>query len=501
VGEVSREPELTRRQLMAAAGGLAALGGAGFAASELLGGATGYRRLPSFLSGATSPARRFHTRPELKTSAVVVSGATDQPGYLLLAPSWSDVTLPGRLILDNRGEPVWFAQYHLFRLATNLRVQRYRGAPVLTWWEGIIVDYLGQGEGVIADTSYRELARVRAANGRRMDLHELTLTPEGTALFTCYPQTVRVDLTSIGGPRDAKVLESVVQEVDVRTGRLLLEWRSLDHIHPSESYRPLGEPWDYLHANSIAVTGDGQLLVSGRETCSLYKLDRRTGDVIWRLGGKRSDFAMGDGSQFSYQHHAVPVSDTLTTVFDNGSDGKLTPRSQSRALLLEVDEKGRSVRLARSYTHPRPLSTNAEGSVQLLPDGRVLVGWGFAGYTSEFAPGGTLLADARFVASTSSYRAYRMPWRGQPREKPAIALSADPATGGQTVYVSWNGATEVRRWLVHAGADARDLRAVGVAPRRGFETGIELGSASGYVAVSALDAAGNVLARSRALRL
>ena len=404
------------------------------------------------------------------------------------------------MIVDDQGEPVWYAPYPLFRLATNLKAQSYRGEPVLTWWEGIVVDFFGQGEGVIADTSYREIARVRPANGRHMDLHEFRLTPEGTALFTCFPETVRVDVSALGGPSDLEVRQSIVQEVDVRTGRLLLEWRSLEHIHPSESYNPMGVPWDYLHANSVAVTDDGQLLVSCRETWSLCKIDRRSGEVIWRLGGKRSDFAMGRDAQFSFQHHAEPLGDTIT-VFDNASDGKRRPRSQSRGILLDVDEAGRSVRLGRSYTHPKPLSSGAEGSVQVLPNGNTLVGWGFQGYTSEFASDGKLLADAHFVAPTSSYRAYRMPWHGRPADKPAVAVGSDRETGKRTVYVSWNGATEVRGWRVHAGPDGRALPAVGVAQRRGFETAIPLGRASGYVAVSALDEAGNVLGRSRSLKL
>jgi hypothetical protein len=429
-----------------------------------------------------------------------VSGATDQPGYLFVPPSWNNASQSGRLILDNHGEPVWFEPYSGFHLATNLKVQRYRGKPVLTWWEGRVVDYFGQGVGVIADTSYREIARVRPANGRHMDLHEFRLTAEGTALFTCFPETVRVDVSSLGGPSDLEVRQSIVQELDVATGRLLLEWRSLEHIHPSESYNPMGIPWDYLHANSVAVTNDGQLLISCRETWSLCKIDRRTGEIIWRLGGKRSDFAMGKDAQFSFQHHAQPLGNAIT-VFDNASDGKHTSRSQSRGILLDVDEPGRGVRLHRSYTHPKPLLSGAEGSVQVLPSGNILVGWGFQGYMSEFAPDGTLLADAHFVAPTSSYRAYRMPWLGLPPGGPAVAVGSDRTTGKRTLYASWNGATEICGWRVHAGADASALPAVGVARRRGFETAIALGSASGHVAVSALDAAGNVLGRSRTVKL
>jgi hypothetical protein len=484
---------------MTAAGGVALLGGGAWAASELFGGDS-EKRLPSFVSGATTPARRFRSRPDLKPSAVNVRGATDQSGYLFVPPSWNDSSQSGRLILDNHGEPVWFAPFSGFHLATNLKAQTYRGQPVLTWWEGIVVDYFGQGVGVIADTAYREIARVRPANGRHMDLHEFRLTPQGTALFTCFPETVRVDVSALGGPSDLEVRQSIVQEVDVRTGRLLLEWRSLEHIHPSESYNPMGIPWDYLHANSVAVTDDGHLLISCRETWSLCKIDRRTGEVIWRLGGKRSDFAMGTDAQFAFQHHAQPLGNTIT-VFDNASDGKHRSRSQSRGIRLDVDEPGRGVRLGRSYTHPKPLLSGAEGSVQVLPNGNILVGWGFRGYTSEFTPDGKLLADAHFVAATSTYRAYRMPWRGLPSDKPALAVGSDRTTGKQTVYVSWNGATEVRGWRVHAGPHASALRAVGVARRHGFETGIPLGRASGYVAVSALDETGNVLGRSRTLRL
>lgn len=485
---------------MTAAGGLALLGGGGWAATELLSGAGGDRRLPASISGATQPARHFRSRPDLQPSAVAVTGATDQAGYLFIPPSWNDSSQSGRLIVDNHGEPVWFEPYSGFHLATNLKAQSYRGQPVLTWWEGIVVDYFGQGEGVIADTSYREIARVRPANGRHMDLHEFRLTPEGTALFTCFPETVPVDVSALGGPRDLGVRESIVQEVDVRTGRLLLEWRSLDHIKPAESYNPMGAPWDYLHANSVAVTADGQLLISCRETWSLCKIDRRTGEVIWRLGGKRSDFAMGKDAQFAFQHHAQPIGNTIT-VFDNASDGKHRHGSQSRGILLDVDETGRSVRLAQAYTHHKPLTSGAEGSVQILPEGHVLVGWGFQGYITEFDPDGKIVADARFVSPTSSYRAYRMPWQGRPLDTPAIAVQRDRATAKQTVYVSWNGATEVRGWRVLAGPEALSLSTVGVAPRRGFETAIALGRASGYVAVSALDAAGDVLATSRTLKL
>src|SRR5205085_11832422 len=148
-----------------------------------------------------------------------------------------------------------------------------------------------------------------------IDLHEFRLTPQGTALVTCTPQAVSVDLSSVGGPRSGQVFESIVQEIDVQSGRVLLEWQSLKHISVAESYLPVGNPYDYLHLNSIDVMPDGNLLVSARHTCALYKLDRRTGRVIWRLGGKRSDFAIGRGAQFFWQHHAQSLGPGTISLF------------------------------------------------------------------------------------------------------------------------------------------------------------------------------------------
>jgi hypothetical protein len=491
---------LTRRQLLKAGAGLAIVGGSALAGSELFGGGALQRMLGASVSGATGPVRTFRSRPDLSPPALSVAGSTNSRGFVLMDASWGQGNQVGPLIIDNAGEPAWFRPLSN-SLALNLNMQHYRGRPVLTWWEGGLSHYYGQGEAVIADHSYRELTRLRAAGARQMDLHEFVLTPDGTALFTCFPRMVTTDLSSIGGASDATVVESVFQEVELRSGRLLHEWRSLDYISPEESYEPLSEPYDYLHLNSIRIAADGNLLVSGRGTWSVYKLDRRSGAVIWRLGGKRSDFAMEQGAQFSFQHHAVPVSRDVISVFDNGSDGTTSPENESRAILVKFDEARRAARLGQSYKPPRSFLAASMGSVH-LGDGRVLVGWGTGPYITEYATDGTLLWSAHILSSGAhSYRAFRVPWRGRPNDLPAVWFARDRRTGRGTVYVSWNGATEVRHWQVLAGAERDELSSVGVARRRGFETAIPLGRAGGYVAVRALDATGARLATSRVVKL
>jgi len=334
-----------------------------------------------------------------------------------------------------------------------------------------------------------------------MDMHELRLTPEGTALFTCYPRLVPADLTSIGGPRDGRVLESVFQEVDVRSGRLLLEWNSLDHVPVEDSYKPLADSYDYLHINSVSVAPDGNLLISGRHTWTVYKLDRRTGEVIWRLGGKRSQFDLPANASFSWQHHAeLPSEDTLT-VFDNGYDGHTQTEWQSRGLVIQLDEDRRVARLGHALYHPSPISASAMGSVQVLPDGRILVGWGSEPYLDEFATNGSLVADLRLGAGQQCYRSFRLPWSGQPYHRPALTAVQDQHRTTSTLYASWNGATEAAFWRVHAGSHHSHLRPIGTIRRRGFETAISVDGNSGYVAVSALDARGRALGASRLVRL
>jgi hypothetical protein len=408
------------------------------------------------------------------------------------------------MILDGHGRLVWFRPVSSPVFVTDLRAQRYGGEAVLTWWEGTTTSSFGQG--VIADSSYREIARVRAGNGRQVDPHELVLTSRATALITCSPAIVEADLSSVGGARDGRVYESIVQEVDVQTGRVLLEWRSLDHVPVSESYMTPGGIYDYFHANSIDVLPDGNLLVSGRHTWTLYKLDRRTGQVIWRLGGRRSDFAIEKGARFAWQHDARGHGTARITAFDNGAAifenfAERQSQSQSRGLILGVDEVSKTVRLVRAYHHSPPVLTNTFGSVQILAGGDVVIGWGDYPAFGQYTASGAFLEGIRMPLDYSSYRAFRQPWLGSPTTRPAVATTRHGSRAGTTVYASWNGATGVSAWEVWAGAHPSKLRRVATAESQGFETAIEISARQGYAAVRALGAGGRGQASSRVVRL
>jgi hypothetical protein len=503
---------LTRRQVLRGAGGAAALALTGGGLAGVVGRATSLPPIDSFPVEPAGRVRAFHSRPDLRPPTVATKAgnraaavASADPGYLFLGPG--PVSLKGSqqfgpLIVDHAGRPVWFRPLAPGLQVTNFARWRYRGAPVLAWWEGKIEQTgYGQGEVVLLDRAYREIARVRAANGRSVDLHALTVTPQGTVLFTCYPDTVQMDLSSIGGPRNSQVRESIIQEVDIATGRLVFEWRSLQHIPVSASREPMGEPYDYLHVNSVQQLPDGNLLISARHTWAIYKLARRTGRVIWTLGGKQSQFHMGPGTQFAWQHDARQVSERVLTLFDNGTNGPIKTEGESRGVALQIDEPRRKVTLEQAYVSSHKLVAGAMGSVQILPSGRVMVGWGVASYTSKFAASGELLSEFALPAGMYSYRGLWLSWQGTPHHRPKVTAKRDPRRATTTLYASWNGATEVINWQVEAGPRHDELRPLGIAARHGFETVIPLQPSHRYAAVTALDRFGRRLKRSRVVKL
>jgi hypothetical protein len=447
---------------------------------------------------AAAPASSFLSRPDLRIPALAVAqpvGPGVAPGLILLAPYNAPAPAQaGALIVDNAGSPVW-EQPLANLVTTDFRVQTYRGRPALTWWEGVITLGHGVGRYVIADAGYAPIAHVDAGNGRRGDLHEFLVTDRGTALLTSYIID-DMDLRSVGGPRRGTIQNAMFQEVELASGRVLLEWRSLDHIPIAESYWPVGSgaDWDYVHLNSIAVDLDQNLLVSSRNTHTIYKLDRRSGEIIWRLGGKHSDFALASDATFAWQHDARRQPDGSISVFDNGSGGA------SRALLLSVDEPGRRVTLRRSFTRPTATFSDSQGNVEVLPNGNVFVGWGAQPYVSEFAPTGELIFDAQLGSRYISYRAYRAPWAGVGAGAPAVATRRGRGSAQTSVYVSWNGDTRVAWWTVLAGeGSGAGLRALRPVARTGFETVIEVPAAVTHLRVRASDHAGGTLAISAPL--
>ena len=351
------------------------------------------------LAGNSSEAPTTAVDPPAVTVLQNSPGQAD--GLIFIAPKGAGIgggPQPGPVgpeIVDSRGHVIWFSPVRNGQVAPDL--QSDRGKPVLTWAQQTNFEKLAGGTSVnyIADDTYRIIATVTAGNGLNADAHEFLLTPQGTALVTIY-DVVTADLSSVGGSKNAQVWEGSIQEIDVSTGKVIFEWHSLGKIGFDESYWPLPDSsttaWDYIHINGIAVDDDGNLLLSARHTSTVYKLDRHTGEVMWRLGGKKSDFRFGTDAGFSFQHNAVAVGHNTIRIFDNEVNPKpVLP--WSRVIWLKLDPSAKTAALIRSIGHPDHLSAISQGSAPLLDNGNTFVGWGEPARFSEFDSNGRMIFD------------------------------------------------------------------------------------------------------------
>lgn len=473
---------------LACLAGAATMSGCGNAAEGGIADAAEQQATAALRTAAPVPAVRV-TTPSRGTA----------PGYLFMAPKRGQGAPTGPLIFDNDGQAVWFKALPAGVRAYDFRVQRYQGKPVLTWWQGRTQSGFGQGVGVIYDDHYRQIATVRAGNGLQADFHEFVLSPRGTAYVLSFVEGRR-DARRWGGTRNDRVMDNVIQEIDVATGKVLFQWRGLDHVSPGEAYtRPPIDPrkhWDPLHLNSINELPDGNLLVSSRDTHTTLKINRRTGRIMWRMGGKRSDFRMGKGTRTAWQHDAQRRPNGDYTWLDNRSVRPSRDAGHARGLQVRVSERAKRVTLVRSWWHDPPEISTSQANMQTLPNGNKLIGWGGSQPNlTEYGPRGSVRFEARLAAPGSdSYRAYRFPWTGRPLDEPTIAVTHAP---GRTVArARWNGATEVVRWRLLTGAQDGELTEAATARRAGMDTALAVPAGAQRAAVEALGDGDVVLGRS-----
>jgi hypothetical protein len=443
--------------------------------------------------------QRFRSAPDLRPPAVTVTTPAANPalGDILLSPD-SGPGQNGPMIVAPSGQLVWFAPVRNGQAAFDLQVQSYRGRPALTWWQGEIIGGHGQGADVIDNTRYQRLATVHAGNGLDADLHEFSITPQGTAWITAYaPQ--HWDLRTDGGLRAGLIDDSVVQEIDIATGLVMFEWHALGHVDIAASYkhapRANGDVLDFFHVNSIDPLPDGDLLISSRNMWAVYLISGTTGAVEWQLGGRSSTFTLGAGVRFAWQHDATMLPNGTITLFDNEAGPE--EATQSRAVDIAIDQTGHTASLVNQITYPgQGIIAESQGNIQELSNGDAFVDWGQAGEISEFSPGDTLTFDMHLSTPANSYRAFREAWQAQPATRPAVVVRA---AGGRTeLWASWNGATNVTAWRVLAGNSQHRLEVVGTYPASGFETAISAPTAKRLVRVQALGI-GRVLLRNSPL--
>jgi hypothetical protein len=242
-----------------------------------------------------------------------------------------------------------------------------------------------------------------------------------------------------------------------------------------------------------------------RNTWGAYLVNIKTGSVVWTLGaGTNSNFTFGPRAEFEWQHDVELHPGNVVSVFDDhccaivGPGKFATPTGPSRGLVLKLNTGSHTASLVKQYGHSPVLETATQGDTQLLDGGGAMVGWGGQPYLTEYSNSGRVVLDASFPQPDLSYRTYVEPWVGKPSYSPSGAARTHASK--TTIYASWNGATQVRRWVVLGGPNARHLARVATARKGGFETAIRLKHGDREYRVIAVDGRGHVLGRSRLFR-
>jgi hypothetical protein len=377
--------------------------------------------LPIALADASSAAAA-------PTAPPPVTVLSSQPGFgqgedFFITPTGDTETYAqGPEILNTKGQTVWFQATPQGQEATDFRTQSYLGQPVLTWWQGTEAGGVGNGTDYIYNDHYQQIATVQAGNGLQADAHEFYITPWNTALITAYEHTT-ANLTSIGGPANQAVVNGVVQEIDIATGKVLWQWNSAQHVPYSASEQPLpasaSETWDWFHVNAIHLNTDGDFLIDARNTWATYDVDPHSGNVQWTLGGKDSSFKLqaapgqtldSAGEIFAWQHDPEALGNGNYSFFDDEATIGAPELSYSRAVTVNLNQRTKVATLLSSDNQPEGLSATSQGNAQTTNFGDLVVGWGALPYFSAFDPHGNLVFNAEFPTGVNTYRAYLLPW-------------------------------------------------------------------------------------------
>jgi len=360
----------------------------------------------------------------------VTINSNPSPGYLFL--DTGNGIKPYTMILDNSGLPIWYRRGRMenFKTEQNNLITGYADAPI--------------GGFQAFDRNFNYIQTLRTTNGYSTDKHELRVLADGSYLMLGVRlNTVDMSKYRSGGRTNAVVTEGVVQEFTA-AGELIFQWRAWDNYDIRDGTA------DFPHFNAIDIDEDGHILVSARHLSETTKINRNTGEIIWRLSGRKSSFTFLNDPQngTSYQHSISALGNGRYMVFDNGNNHN---PQVSRAVEYQLNPTNRTATMVWQFRDTPQEFSGFMGNAQRLPNGNTLINWVYDKIV-EVDPKGAKHFEIKLVGFNTIYRVYRFPWEGVVK---VPYLIVEPYPDNTTLLFNKFGDTNVAYYRIYGGTTPR----------------------------------------------
>ena len=425
---------------------------------------------------------------------VVINGVAVPSDFPLFASRIQGNTAPGYIFIDNwGGNPynVIFKNdgtpFYYLRTADQSRDFKVQ-------YPGVLSRRVNENIGgyITMDINYNTIGTYNCQNGYGTDEHEFQLLENGHSFMNALDyKTVDMSKLVTGGNKAATVIGNSVQELD-KNHKLVFLWTSWDNFNITDAIGiDLTQPnIDYVHMNSIALDADSNLVISSRHLSECTKINRKTGKVMWRLGGKRNQFKfVNDVDQNSYQHdlRPVPGKPNHYTMFD---DGNFHTPSYSRAVEFVIDTVAMTATKVWEFRHKPDRYSWWMGNVQRLANGNTFINYGDASLpkATEVTPDGTVVYDGDFTTRANCYRAFRFEWKGILKQP---YLIVEPYSHYVRLIFNKFGDTNVKEYKIYAGLNPEPSELKGTTSNTWINLQNLQNLSSYYFRVTAVDSLGN----------
>lgn len=351
----------------------------------------------------------------------VLVAAPNEKGYMLLtASSHNDTTgqciimdMSGKVIFNKKtkGGPFDFRQWHI-----GNKVYYTTGVHDTGGYRDPILDqHIPAGYILVMDSAMNEIKTLRALSygdvkidkNQGMDIHDLMMIDENHYFtLVSYEKEVNNIPAELNAPPHKKVFACLIQEIV--NDKVVWQWDAsrfpefYSNYVANQSFTD-SLPIDYCHVNTLTLDSkDSNLILSFRDQNQIIKINRKSGEIMWRLGGKNSDFALTEEQIFRGQHAVKFAEDNETLRFLDNGHPEIRP--YTRIVEIKLDKKNKKVSSFVHYTLPNAFIPQ-RGNVQKV-NGKYLVCGGYSKYIAMIDP----KTDNYIFYSKGNHLHYRVYW-------------------------------------------------------------------------------------------